>query len=646
MAKITYTNKVTGDTVSAADMNEIKSSVNTNDDTAIALAATVAAKVDKVTGKQLSTEDYTTAEKTKLSALPLAADLATTLAAKADLVAGKVPAGQLPSYVDDVLEFANLAAFPATGESGKLYVTLDTNFTYRWATSVYVRVDSVDLTGYATTSSVNTGLAGKQATLQSGTNIKTINGTSLLGSGDLVISGGGSSREVANNSNLKNWLLKLATDPANAVLQNWGDSTSDFAGNAASFPGLVGEYIGTGQLLDGFDIDNMPNRGVSGLKLADFISGSGLTALVAEAPNIDLLVLSFGINDVRVNSATAEQISTMLLTVMDAATTANPNISILLRMPNNFLTVSPNGYIEQGSYPSLAAAAQAQSEILYSAYKAIEFARSNAVLMDTQEYIFGRTCKASSPLMNDEIHPNYNGIVELLVETIGYTEPFKIEYSNAAIAANFSQPWTVYNKALHDTSYYKELIKGKINFIGSTFLDVSCDPYTMQKIFPNDIISIGDKFFFNRAEANVLNDGVLRLSFDAGTLTGNTVTKGTVAIYRSLYNNTPLTQRYVKDTNNYPYRRYVSISTSGTYLYLGTQNEGLYPYLNALRVKGGDMVLQAGDILIPEGATAPIVLANSGGKLNDDVLYIDQGVDVSSANGKIGMLFGNHLYEV
>lgn len=32
----------------------------------------------------------------------------------------------------------------------------------------------------------NTSLAGKQATLVSGTNIKTINGSSVLGSGDLV----------------------------------------------------------------------------------------------------------------------------------------------------------------------------------------------------------------------------------------------------------------------------------------------------------------------------------------------------------------------------------------------------------------------------------------------------------------------------
>lgn len=52
----------------------------------------------------------------------------------------KVPAANLPSYVDDVLEFANLAAFPVTGESGKIYVALDSNKTYRWSGSAYVEV--------------------------------------------------------------------------------------------------------------------------------------------------------------------------------------------------------------------------------------------------------------------------------------------------------------------------------------------------------------------------------------------------------------------------------------------------------------------------------------------------------------------------
>lgn len=61
---------------------------------------------------------------------------------KADLVGGKIPSSQLPSYVDDVLEYANLASFPATGESGKIYIAIDTNLTYRWGGSSYVVMSS------------------------------------------------------------------------------------------------------------------------------------------------------------------------------------------------------------------------------------------------------------------------------------------------------------------------------------------------------------------------------------------------------------------------------------------------------------------------------------------------------------------------
>lgn len=55
---------------------------------------------------------------------------------------GKVPASQLPSYVDDVLEYANFAAFPITGESGKIYVAQDANKTYRWGGSAYVEISA------------------------------------------------------------------------------------------------------------------------------------------------------------------------------------------------------------------------------------------------------------------------------------------------------------------------------------------------------------------------------------------------------------------------------------------------------------------------------------------------------------------------
>jgi hypothetical protein len=52
----------------------------------------------------------------------------------------KVPAAQLPSYVDDVLEFANLAAFPFTGTAGVIYVALDTGKIYRWSGSAYIEI--------------------------------------------------------------------------------------------------------------------------------------------------------------------------------------------------------------------------------------------------------------------------------------------------------------------------------------------------------------------------------------------------------------------------------------------------------------------------------------------------------------------------
>jgi len=53
---------------------------------------------------------------------------------------GKVPSSQLPSYVDDVLEYANQASLPVSGESGKIYITLNNNKVYRWSGSVYVEI--------------------------------------------------------------------------------------------------------------------------------------------------------------------------------------------------------------------------------------------------------------------------------------------------------------------------------------------------------------------------------------------------------------------------------------------------------------------------------------------------------------------------
>lgn len=72
------------------------------------------------------------------------------LTTKASLVDGKVPADELPSYVDDVIEYDDLAHFPTTGEKGKIYVAKDTGFTYRWSGSEYVQIGGQDLSNFVT----------------------------------------------------------------------------------------------------------------------------------------------------------------------------------------------------------------------------------------------------------------------------------------------------------------------------------------------------------------------------------------------------------------------------------------------------------------------------------------------------------------
>ncbi len=75
----------------------------------------------------------------------------------------KVPAAHLPSYVDDVLEYDNLAEFfPTTGETGKIYVAKDTNIIYRWSGTGYVEI-SASLALGETSATAYRGDRGKAA---------------------------------------------------------------------------------------------------------------------------------------------------------------------------------------------------------------------------------------------------------------------------------------------------------------------------------------------------------------------------------------------------------------------------------------------------------------------------------------------------
>ncbi|KQV51366.1 tail fiber domain-containing protein [Duganella sp. Root336D2] len=106
---------------------------------------------------------------------------------------GKVPAGQLPSYVDDVIEVATSSALPAAGESGKIYLVIadetrsNTTQQYRWGGSVYIRI----ATSPGTTDEVPEGAINKYfsesrvlATLLNGLSTAT---NAVIGAGDSVL---------------------------------------------------------------------------------------------------------------------------------------------------------------------------------------------------------------------------------------------------------------------------------------------------------------------------------------------------------------------------------------------------------------------------------------------------------------------------
>ena len=175
---------------------------------------------------------------------------------------GLVPSTQLPSYVDDVLEFANFAAFPATGESGKIYIALDTNKTYRWSGSIYVyitsgAVDSVaGKTGVVSLVKGDVGLSNVDntadlvksvASAATLTTARTINGTSFNGSENITTANWGTSRTITIGSTGK------AVNGSGNVSWSLAEIGAQAAGSyaASTHSHVIGDVTGLQTALDG-----------------------------------------------------------------------------------------------------------------------------------------------------------------------------------------------------------------------------------------------------------------------------------------------------------------------------------------------------------------------------------------------------------
>ncbi|EGV44336.1 hypothetical protein BZARG_798 [Bizionia argentinensis JUB59] len=109
-------------------------------------------KVDKISGFGLSEENFTA-----LEALQIQSNKSDILnkqdnADKGQVngyasldASGKVPSSELPSYVDDVLEFDDLISFPVTGDSGKIYIAIDTGKSYRWSGTSFIQLMDIEV---------------------------------------------------------------------------------------------------------------------------------------------------------------------------------------------------------------------------------------------------------------------------------------------------------------------------------------------------------------------------------------------------------------------------------------------------------------------------------------------------------------------
>jgi hypothetical protein len=232
------------------------------------------------------------------------------------ITSGVLDAARLPSFVDDVLEYANLASFPVTGETGKIYVALDTNKTYRWSGSAYIyitsgAVDSVaGKTGVVTLVKGDVGLGNVDNTADSAKNVATaatwtttrtislggdLSGSaSVNGSADVTITATIGANTVTD--------ADLRDSAALSVIGRSANSSGDPADIAAGTDGHVlrrsGTTLGFGQVATAGIADGAVTAAKSSLKIKKvttwFTSGSGSWTAPSDVSDITVTIYGGG----------------------------------------------------------------------------------------------------------------------------------------------------------------------------------------------------------------------------------------------------------------------------------------------------------------------------------------------------------------
>lgn len=147
---------------------------------------------------------------------------------------GLVPSGQLPSYVDDVIEAADFASLPVTGETSKIYVTVDDNKQFRWSGSAYVIINAGDVLsvagkkGVVTLVKADVGLGNVDNTADAAKNVLTA--TKLATARNISTTGDATGTGSFDGSANLSFALTLATVNSSPVTDGFVKATVNAKG--------------------------------------------------------------------------------------------------------------------------------------------------------------------------------------------------------------------------------------------------------------------------------------------------------------------------------------------------------------------------------------------------------------------------------
>lgn len=205
------------------------------------------------------------------------------------------------------------------------------------------------------------------------------------------------------------WRAKLQAQPADAKIAVLGDSTVAKQQAGYYLHRALEQMMVPGKPLAGMNASNLLDFGYNGADVANVTSTDHLAALTAARP--DVVVFSAGINDIRKREIPLPEMRTILLNGLDRVRAAVPNVPIIAVIPNTFLTAD----VDNNGYLTPADAAQQKSTTIRQAYLSLSGQWPDVFVDDQQEFVFGVTSRASSPYMNDQIHPSPAGSQERAV---------------------------------------------------------------------------------------------------------------------------------------------------------------------------------------------------------------------------------------